>query len=546
MNAIALLAALCIGQVWGPFQQGPPAWGTPGAGSSPACNPPIDAKAFYDSINGDRLAAAVVRVSVQDRNGQTSLGSGTLVEAYSDGSGLVVTNNHVIADAASATSGSVFFRGGRQSRFTIRDADATWDIAILEVEAPAEVEPVTVSDQPPQRGEPLMIGGYGGDNRLLFQAGSLAKRLAPRIGQPFEQFELQPCQARQGDSGGPVFNGKGRLCGALWGASPGTTVCTPGGRILALLRAVRARLGRILRGGNRPGNGGGLQPIPQRPAPVLPGPFAQSPNQSPNQSPASPPAQPAPPQNDSNGSGPAAGGELAKILDRLKDLEGKIASSAGPAIESEGGRLAEGAIESAAPSLFAGLADNLLPLILKTLGITLGGATGLGGAGLAGWGAFKLLRGLGGMLGGVLARRRTARTAAKMAAQQGSNGGRPDATGTDAHVFISPAASSPAFDPQAIIASEMQRLAKTLKTDLQSTLDAKLSIIDQHAKATAEIVAAKPDPAPQFVPTQVDNPQLIALEKALETFGGQTPANAKWVNLIYSFRDQLLNRAKAA
>ena len=51
------------------------------------------------------------------------------------------------------------------------------------------------------------------------------------------------------------------------------------------------------------------------------------------------------------------------------------------------------------------------------------------------------------------------------------------------------------------------------------------------------------NPAPTFVEVQVTDPKLTALEDALKTFGSQTPANERWVNLIYSFRDQLLNKS---
>lgn len=509
------------------FGQGPPVWGQQPAWRSPGINnacptPAIDAKAFYDSIGGDQLAAAVVRVSVQDRNGQNSLGSGTLVEVYEDGSGLVVTNNHVVAYAASSTAGSVAFRSGERSRFTIRDVDPIWDIAVLEIAAPASVKPVQMADAPPERGASLMIAGYGAPSQgLLFQAGQFVKRGAPRIGYPFEQLALQPCQARQGDSGGPVFDSRGRMAACLWGASPGETIASPCTRILALLRAVRQRLGRRLRG-ESPGR---LVPI-QRPEPQLPGPIAGQP---------SAPAEPAPPQNDSNPSGSAAGGELATILDRIKELEGKLseqAKEAAPSIADEGKQLAEDAIQAAAPSLIAGLAEKLLPLALKTLGVTLGGATGLGGVGLAGWGAIKLLKGVG----GVIARRRSAAKAAKAvktaADQQGTASG---TTPTGAGI-------PQVFDPQALVASEMSRIAAAIKNDVQTQIDAKLSIIGKQAQATATIETA-PAPPPTIVQQQVENPNYIALKKAIETLA-ESPAMIPVVNKIYSYRDQLLTQAK--
>lgn len=47
---------------------------------------------------------------------------------------------------------------------------------------------------------------------------------------------------------------------------------------------------------------------------------------------------------------------------------------------------------------------------------------------------------------------------------------------------------------------------------------------------------------PVFVPTVAPDQNYTALKQAVETFGGQSPVNAKQVNLIYKFRDQLLNQ----
>lgn len=49
--------------------------------------------------------------------------------------------------------------------------------------------------------------------------------------------------------------------------------------------------------------------------------------------------------------------------------------------------------------------------------------------------------------------------------------------------------------------------------------------------------------APVFVPTQVVDPQWAAMQKALETFGGQAPQNASWVQKLYKLQKQLIAQA---
>ena len=127
---------------------------------------------------------AVVRVIVPDR-GSTSLGSGSLV-AVSQNHGLVVTNWHVIRDAAGPIT--VAFPDGFRSLATVLRIDRDWDLAALAIWRP-NVQPIPLAASAPQLGEPLAIAGYGeGPYRAI--AGRCTQYVSPGQGQPFEMVEL--------------------------------------------------------------------------------------------------------------------------------------------------------------------------------------------------------------------------------------------------------------------------------------------------------------------------------------------------------------------
>jgi hypothetical protein len=67
-------------------------------------------------------------------------------------------------------------------------------------------------------------------------SGHCTQYVAPGANLPFEMVELS-AEARQGDSGGPIFNERGELAGVLFGASQGTTSGSYCGRVSAFLAA---------------------------------------------------------------------------------------------------------------------------------------------------------------------------------------------------------------------------------------------------------------------------------------------------------------------
>jgi hypothetical protein len=165
-------------------------------------------------------------------NGSVSYGSGTLVHV-GESSGLVVTNWHVINEATQPIS--VHFPDGFYSLAKVQKIDRDWDLALLEIKKP-NVQPVSVSATAPRPGELLTIAGYGpGTYRAA--SGPCTQYVAPGTTFPFEMVEVA-VSARQGDSGGPIFNARGELAGVLFGEGHGRTSGSYCGRVRWFLSSV--------------------------------------------------------------------------------------------------------------------------------------------------------------------------------------------------------------------------------------------------------------------------------------------------------------------
>jgi S1-C subfamily serine protease len=174
--------------------------------------------AVYDSAPGNVTPhPAVARIIVPESDG-TAFGSGSLVGVNKD-HGLVITNWHVVRDGTGLVE--VVFPDGFRSHAKPIKVDSDWDLAALVIWRP-NVEPVKIATQPPRQGDLLTIHGYGrGQYRIA--TGHCTNYFSPRIDFPHEMVELD-VEARQGDSGGPIFNQRGELAGVLFGAGEGTTL----------------------------------------------------------------------------------------------------------------------------------------------------------------------------------------------------------------------------------------------------------------------------------------------------------------------------------
>lgn len=174
---------------------------------------------------------AIARIIVAEKDG-ISYGSGTLVDVR-DQFGLVVTNWHVVRDAVGPVT--VMFPGGFASPGNVVKTDKDWDLAAISIYRPT-AEPLQISPVAPQLGEPLAIAGYGSGTYKV-ASGWVRAYNSPSPDLPQEFIELS-AEARQGDSGGPIINQRGEVCGVLFGSAPGYTCGAYGGRLRDFLTSV--------------------------------------------------------------------------------------------------------------------------------------------------------------------------------------------------------------------------------------------------------------------------------------------------------------------
>jgi hypothetical protein len=201
-----------------------------------------------------------------------NLGTGTLIDSR-DGKGLVLTCAHLFREGTGNIT--VKFADGSVHQARLLDRDPTWDLAALEIDAPV-AQPVPIADGYPRQGDAVKSCGYGPNGQYACNSGQVLGYTTAQGTSSFEWFDLTGA-ARQGDSGGPVFDRQGRLCGVLWGTDGRTIGATYCGRIRKFLQSI---LGRhhgqpaIAGGGMTPpqgGNsGGGSTDAAPPPLPAVP------------------------------------------------------------------------------------------------------------------------------------------------------------------------------------------------------------------------------------------------------------------------------------
>lgn len=187
-------------------------------------------------LRPDQPHPAVARVIVPEGD-MTSFGSGTLVDVR-DQFGLVITNWHVVRDGHGDVE--VVFPDGFRSKARPLKVDADWDLAALVIWRPPAT-PVPIAARAPQSGDQLTICGYG-QGQYRAATGRCTQYYSPKIDLPQHMVELD-VEARQGDSGGPIFNDRGELAGVLFGAGGGTTLGSFGGRVESFLATLAPDIG---------------------------------------------------------------------------------------------------------------------------------------------------------------------------------------------------------------------------------------------------------------------------------------------------------------
>jgi serine protease Do len=202
---------------------------TPAPRSEPEDNPQADPGSPFEDFLKEFF----------DKQGKTpmprhaiSLGSGFVI----DPSGIVVTNNHVIADADSIT---VTFQDGASYKAELIGKDSKTDLALLRIK-PAKPVPALkfgnsdgtrVGDWVLAIGNPFGLGGS-------VTAGILSARAREINAGPYDDFLQTDAAINRGNSGGPMFNMAGEVIGI------NTAIYSPTGGSIGIGFAIPSNLAK--------------------------------------------------------------------------------------------------------------------------------------------------------------------------------------------------------------------------------------------------------------------------------------------------------------
>ena len=173
----------------------------------------------------------------QNRRGQqqqaprrvNSLGSGFIIDA----AGIVVTNNHVIADADEIT---VILNDGTRLKAELVGKDTKIDLALLRVKSEKPLKAVKFGDSDKLRlgewvvaiGNPFSLGG-------TVTAGIVSARNRDINSGPYDNYIQTDAAINRGNSGGPLFNLDGEVIGV------NTAIISPSGGSIGIGFAVPSK-----------------------------------------------------------------------------------------------------------------------------------------------------------------------------------------------------------------------------------------------------------------------------------------------------------------
>ena len=158
-----------------------------------------------------------------------SLGSGFVIDA----SGIVVTNNHVIAEADEV---NVVFNDGSRLKAEVVGRDQKTDLAVLRVKPTKPLKAVKFADSDKLRlgewviaiGNPFSLGGS-------VTAGIVSARNRDINSGPYDNYIQTDASINRGNSGGPLFNLEGDVVGV------NTAIISPSGGSIGIGFAVPAK-----------------------------------------------------------------------------------------------------------------------------------------------------------------------------------------------------------------------------------------------------------------------------------------------------------------
>ena len=215
-------------------------------GGVPDLPPGSPMEEFFDEFFKNRRGG---QGGEQDRPARrvNSLGSGFIIDA----SGLVVTNNHVIADADEI---NVILNDGSKLTAELVGKDSKSDLAVLRVRSEKPLKAVKFGDSDKLRlgewviaiGNPFSLGG-------TVTAGIVSARNRDINSGPYDNYIQTDAAINRGNSGGPLFNLSGEVIGVNTaiispsGGSIGIGFAVPSNSALAVIDQLR-QFGETRRG----------------------------------------------------------------------------------------------------------------------------------------------------------------------------------------------------------------------------------------------------------------------------------------------------------
>jgi serine protease Do len=222
--------------------------GDGGRGAMPQLPPGSPFEEFFDDFFKNRRGPGGDKGGGMQPRKTNSLGSGFIV----DTSGIVVTNNHVIADADEI---NVIMNDGTKIKATLVGVDKKTDLAVLKFTPPAKpLVAVKFGDSDKLRlgewviaiGNPFSLGG-------TVTAGIVSARNRDINSGPYDSYIQTDAAINRGNSGGPLFNLDGEVIGVNTliispsGGSIGIGFAVPSKTVVGVVDSLR-QFGELRRG----------------------------------------------------------------------------------------------------------------------------------------------------------------------------------------------------------------------------------------------------------------------------------------------------------
>ncbi|MBR0751497.1 Do family serine endopeptidase [Bradyrhizobium jicamae] len=204
-----------------------------GGGAMPQLPPGSPFEEFFDDFFKNRRGPGGGKGGDKGSDLQprktNSLGSGFII----DTAGIVVTNNHVIADADEI---NVILNDGTKIKAELVGVDKKTDLAVLKFKPPRELTAVKFGDSDKLRlgewviaiGNPFSLGGS-------VTAGIVSAKNRDISQGPYDSYIQTDASINRGNSGGPLFNLDGEVVGV------NTLIISPTGGSIGLGFAVPSK-----------------------------------------------------------------------------------------------------------------------------------------------------------------------------------------------------------------------------------------------------------------------------------------------------------------